>query len=150
MGHSELKDRIIHTKRGAVIALCCTGFIAALSFQSVLSPSQHRPHWIVDLHFVLPRWADVGINVVFYACLAWGSAVFYRSAQFKERFLVGGWVTAFFLGLLQNLVSAPAVIALNYVKALAMLVALLATVDILLRMPASGYPRLDSHNSRNA
>jgi hypothetical protein len=149
MGQSELKDRIIHSKRGALIALCCTGFIAALSFRSAISPSQHKPHWIVDLNFILPRWADVGINVVFYACLAWGSAVFYRSAQFKERFLVGGWVTVFFLGLIQNVVSTSAVIALSYVKAVAMLVAFLAAVDILLRMPASGYPRLDNHNSRN-
>lgn len=67
----------------------------------------------------------------------------------QERVLVGGWITSFFLGQIQNVVSASAAAALDDVQALAMLVAFLAAVDTLLRMPASGYPRADNQTSRN-
>ncbi len=149
MAQSELKHRLIHTKYGAVFALCSTGYITALVFRNLLSQPQHKSHWLVDLHFILPTWAEVGVNVVFYAYLVWGSAVLYRIAQGKERVLVGCWATSFFLGQIQNLVSASAANAIDYVKAFAMLAAFLAAVDILLRMPASGYARLDNQTSRN-
>src|ERR1035438_10636914 len=114
MGQSELKHRLIHTRFGAVFALCSTGYVAALVFRNVLSHSQHKSHWLVDLHFILPTWAEAGVNLVFYACLVWGSAVLYRIAQGKERVVVCGWVTSFFLGLIQNLISASAATAIDY------------------------------------
>src|SRR5260370_36284464 len=43
MVQQELKPRLIHTKRGAVIALCSTGYVAALSFREVLLQTQHKP-----------------------------------------------------------------------------------------------------------
>jgi hypothetical protein len=138
MEQSELKHRLIHTKWGAVFAVCLTGYVAALDFRNVLSHSQHKSHWLVDLHFILPTWAEAGVNLVFYAYLVWVSAVFYRIAQGKERLLVCSWVTSFFLGLIQYLVSESAATAIDYVKALAMLVAFLAAVDIFFRMPPSG------------
>jgi hypothetical protein len=144
MGHSELKHRLIQTKYGAVFALCSTGYVAALDFWNVLSHSQHKTHWLVDLHFILPTWAEAGVNLVFYAYLVWVFAVFYRIAQGKERLFVCSWVTTFFLGIIQNLVSRSAATAIDYLKALAMLVALLVAVDICLRMLASGYARLDN------
>jgi hypothetical protein len=137
MGQSELKHRLIHTKFGAVFALFSTGYVTALDFWNVLSHSQHKSHWLLDLHFILPTWAETGVNLVFYAFLVWGSAVFYRIAQGKERLFVCSWVTSFFLGLIQNLVSGSAATAIDYVKTFAMLVALLAAADILFRMPAS-------------
>lgn len=149
MGQSELDHRLIHTKYGAVFALCSTGYIAALVFRDVLSHSQHKSHWLVDLHFILPTWTEVAVNLVFYAYLVWCSGVFYRVARGKERVLVGGLITNFFLGTIQNLVSGSAATAIGHVKALAMLLALLAAVDILLRMPARGYARLDNQTSRN-
>jgi hypothetical protein len=150
MAQPESKPPLIRTKRGAVIALCLTGYVAVLSFRNVLLQSHHKPPLLIDSHF-LPAWAATGINLSFYACLIWGgSAVFYRLAQSKERVLVGGWMTSFFLSLIKYLVSASAYAAIDYLKALAMLIALLAAVDILFRMPASGYPRLDNQTSRNA
>jgi hypothetical protein len=150
MEQPESKPRLIHTKRGAVIVLYSTGYIAALSFRNLLlHQSQHKPPLLMDSHFPLPAWAATGVNLAFYACLIWGWAALYRLAQSKERVSVGGWVTSFFLGFIKYLVSAPAYAAIDYLKALAMLVALLAAVDILFRMPASGYPRLDNQTSRN-
>jgi len=151
MGQPESKSRLIHTKRGAVIALCLTGYIAALSFRNALLQSPHKPTLLIDSHFLLPAWAETGISLAFYACLIWaGCTVFYRLAQSKERVLVGGWMATFFLSLIKYLVSAPAYAAIDYLKALAMLIALLAAVDILFRMPESGYSRLDNQTSRNA
>jgi len=149
MGQPEFKPRLIHNKRGAVIALCLTGYLAALSFRNVLSHSQHKSHWLVDLHFILPTWAVAGVNLGFYAYLLWLGVVFYRVAQGKERFLVAGWLTGGFFGPILNLVSASAAAEFDYVIAIGMLVAFLAAVDIFLTMPASGYPRLDNQTSRN-
>ena len=156
MGQPEFKSRLIHNKRGAVIVLCCTGYIAALSFRDVLSHSQGKHHWLLDLdwlvylHFTLPAWAVAGVNLGFYACLLWGGVVLYRIAQGKERVLVVGGIAVIFLGLIQFLVSASAANAIDYVAAVVAVVAFLAAVDILLRMPASGYPRVDNQTSRNA
>src|SRR6266481_2761263 len=134
MGQPELKPRLIHNKRGALIALCLTGFVAALSFRDVLSHSQHKSHWLVDLHFILPTWAVAGVNLGFYAYILWLGVVFYRIAQGKERVLVAGWFACVILGQIQNLVSPSAAAAIDYVQAIGMVVACLAAVDIFLRM----------------
>jgi hypothetical protein len=150
MGQSELNHRLIHTKSGAVFALCSSGYVTALVFRNVLSHPQHKSQWLFESHFILPTWVEAGVNLVFYACLVWGSAFLYRIAQGKERVLVGCWVTTFLLGLIQNLVSTSAAAAIEYLKALAMVVAFFAAVDIFLRMPAGGYPQLDNQPSRNS
>jgi hypothetical protein len=155
MGQPEFKPRLIHTKRGAVIALCLTGYGAALSVRDVLWHSQRQHHWLLDLdwlvywHISLPAWITAGVNLAFYAGLLWGGVLLYRIAQGKERFLVAGWLMGGFLGLILNLVPASAAAELDYVKVIGMLVALLAAADILLTMPASGYPRLENQTSRN-
>jgi lipopolysaccharide export LptBFGC system permease protein LptF len=73
----------------------------------------------------------------------------YRIAQGKERILVVGVAAVIFLGLIQFLISASAATAIDYVQAMVTVAAFLAAVDILLRMPAGGYPRVDKQTSRN-
>jgi hypothetical protein len=148
MGQSEFNRRLIQTKYGAVFALCSSGYVAALVFRNVLSHPQHKSEWLLDLHF-LPTWGEAGVNLAFCAYLVWGIALLWRIAQGKERVFLGSCVTSFFLGLTQNLVSASAAADIEYLKALAMAVAFLTAVDIFLRMPASGYPRLHNQPSRN-
>jgi hypothetical protein len=75
--------------------------------------------------------------------------VLYRIAQGKERVLVVGGFAVIFLGLIQILVSVSATTAIDYVKAIATLVAFPAAVDIFFRTPASGYPRVDNQTFRN-
>jgi hypothetical protein len=154
MGQPGFKPRLINTKRGAVIVLCLTGYIAALSFREVLSHSQYKSRWLLDFdsldfYFRVPNWAVVVVNLAFYAGLVWGAVLFYRMAHGKERALVCGWVTSLFLGLIQQVGFASGAITADYLRALAMFVALLASVDILFRMPASGYPRFDNQTSQN-
>ena len=155
MGQPESKPRLIHTKRGAVIALCFTGYVAALSVWNVLWHSQHQHHWLLGFdwlglwHISLPAWTVTGVNLAFYAGLLWGGVVLYRIAQGKERLLVVGWAAVIFLGLIQFLISASAALPIDYVEAVVAVAAFLAAVDILLRMPASGYPRLNNQTSRN-
>jgi hypothetical protein len=149
MGQPEFKPRLIHNRLGAVIALCLTGYVAALSFRNVLSHSHQKSNWLVDLHFMLPTWAVAVVNLGFYAYLLWIAVAFYRIAQGKERVVVAGWSSVGLLEPIQSLVSASAAAAIDHVKAIGMLVAFLAAVDIFLRMPASGYPRLDNQTSRN-
>ena len=155
MEQPEFKPRLIHNKRGAVIAMFFTAYVAGLSFRHVLSHSQRKHRWLLDLdwlvffHFTLPAWAITAINLGFYACLIWGGVVLYRIAQGKERVLIVGGFAVIFLGLIQNLVSASATPAIDYIKAIATLVAFLAAMDIFFRMPASGYPRVANQTFRN-
>ena len=144
-----VKPRLIHSRRGAAFALCLTGYAAALTFRNLLLHSQHKLLLLIDSHFSLPTWVAAAINLGFYAYLIWVSAALYRLAQGKERVLVGGWAASFFIGLIKYLVSTPAAAVIYYLQALGMLLALLAAVEILCRMPASGYPRLDTQTSRN-
>ncbi len=131
MEQSENKPRLIESRRTAVVALCLTGFVAALSFREVVRHAQHKSYWLLDLRGILPAAAVV--NVGFYAYVLWLAVVFYRSAQGKERVLVAGWIGAIFLGWIRNLVSMPLVGTLDWVKAACMLIAFLAAVGILLR-----------------
>jgi hypothetical protein len=148
MAQQAFKPRLIHTKRGAIIALCMTAYVATFSFRNVFLQSQHKPPLLlINLPFLLPAWVVAGVNLGFYAGLIWGSVLLYRLAQGKERVLVSCWVTSFFVGFIKYL-SASADVAIDYLKAIAMLVALLAAVDILFRMPTSGHPRPDNEASR--
>jgi hypothetical protein len=155
MGQPEFKPRLIHNKRGAVIALCLTGYLAALSVRDVLWHSQRQHHWLLDFdwlvlwHISLPTWAVAGVNLGFYAYLLWLGVVFYRVAQGKERVLVVGWAAVILLGLIQFLISASAATEIDSLIAFMAAAAFLAAVDIFLKMPASGYPRVDNQTSRN-
>jgi hypothetical protein len=155
MGQSEIKPRLIHTKRGAVFALCCTGYFATLSVRDVLWHSQRQHHWLLDFdwlvlwHISLPAWVVAGVNLGFYAYLLWLGVAFYRIAQGKERVLVAGWLTVGFFGPILNLISASAATEIDALKAFMAAAAFLAAVDIFLKMPASGYPRVDNQTSRN-
>ena len=155
MRQPESKPRLIHTKRGAIIALCFTGYVAALSVWNVLWHSQRQHHWLLDFdwlglwHISLPAWVVAGVNLAFYAGLLWGGVLLYRIAQGKERVLVVGWAAAIFLRLIQILISASAATAIGPVKALMAAAAFLAAADIFLKMPASGYARVDEQTSRN-
>jgi hypothetical protein len=155
MRQPEFKPRLIHTKRGAVFALCCTGYVATLSVRDVLWHSHRQHHWLLDFDWLvlwdisLPAWIVAGVNLAFYAGLLWGGVLLYRIAQGKERVLVVGWAAGIFLGLIQFLISASAATAIDPLIAFMAAAALLAAVDIFLKMPASGYPRVDNQTSRN-
>jgi hypothetical protein len=155
MGRTEFRPRLIHTKRGAVIALCFTGYLATLSVRDVLWHSQRQHHWLLDFDWLVlwrispPAWIVAGVNLAFYACLLWGGVQLYRIAQSKERVLVVAWAALIFLGLIQFLVSASASNAIDPARTIMAGTAFLAAVDIFLKMPASGYPRVDHQTSRN-
>src|SRR6202453_2312511 len=135
MEQPKYKPGLIQNRRDAVIALCLTGFVAALtvwgavsrSFHGVVYRSQHRLPWLLDLRFMLPTRAAVAVNVGFYAYLFYLGIVFYRMAQGKERVLVAGWFVGIFLGPVQilALVSAAAV---DYLQATGMLGAFVAVI----------------------
>jgi hypothetical protein len=156
MGQPEFKPRLIHTKRGAVFALCCTGYFATLSVREVLSQSQRQHLWLLDFHWLvlwhiaLPAWIVAVVNMAFYAGLLWGGVLLYRIAQGKERVLVVGWAAVIFLGLIQFLISASAATTIGPLKTLMAAAAFLAAIDIFVRMPASGYSPVDNQTSRNA
>jgi hypothetical protein len=127
----------------------------ALSVRDVLWHSQRQHRWLLDLdwlvywHISLPAGVVAGVNLAFYAGLLWGGVLLYRIAHGKERVLVVGWAAVIFLGLIQFLISASAVTAIDLVQAFMAAAAFLAALDIFLKMSASGYPRVDNRSPRN-
>ena len=124
-----------------------------MSVRDVLWHSQRQHHWLLDLdwhvywHIWLPAWVVAGINLAFYAGLFWGGVLLYRIAQGKERVLVVGGAAVIFFGLIQFLISASAAFAIDPLRILMAGGAFLAAVDIFLKMPAGGYPRVDNQTS---
>ena len=156
MEQPKYKPGLIQNRRDAVIALCLTGFVAALtvwdavsrSFQGLFYRSQHTLPWLLDLRFMLPTRAAVAVNVGFYAYLLYLGVVFYRMAQGEERVLVAGWFVGIFLGPVQILTSVSAA-AVDYLQATGMLVAFVAAVYIFIDVSGSGKRRFDGQASRN-
>jgi hypothetical protein len=133
MGQSENKPRLIESTLAAIVALCLTGFVAALSFRELVRHAQYQSYWLLDLRGILPAPAAAAVNVGLYAYLLWLAVMFYRGAQGRERVLIAGWFGANVLGWIRNLVSTPVAATLDWVKATCMLMAFLAAVRILLR-----------------
>lgn len=135
MEQARGKAHLIENTRDAVVALCLTGFVTALSFRDALRHAEHKSYWLLDLRWIMPTWGAAVVNLGFYACvLLWLGIMFYRSARSKERVVVAGWFASFFLGCIQRLVSESAVVAINWVKAACMLIALLAAMDIVVKI----------------
>lgn len=145
MEQARDKAHPIENVRGAVVALCLTAIVAALSFREALLHTQHKSYWLVDLRSILPASAAVVVNLGFYAYLLWLGIMFYRSARGKERVVVTGWFASLFLGWIQNLVSMPAVAVINWAKAACMLMALLAAIDIVAKNFAGIKGRVPFH-----
>ena len=148
MERSIGKARLIENRPTAVVALCLTGIVVALSFREVVR-HDHKSYSVLDLRSLLPAPAAAVVEVGFYAYLFWLGLVFYRGTQGKERVLVAGWFGSLFLGLIQRLVSASAAAAMGWVKAGCMLVAFLAVVDILVRTFGRNKVRLDDQVSHS-
>jgi uncharacterized membrane protein YecN with MAPEG domain len=157
MEQTKHKAGLIQTRGGAVIALCLTGFVAALtvwgavsrSFQGVAYRSQHRLPWLLDFRSLLPTRAEVAINVGLYVYLFYLGVAFYRMAQAKERVLVAGWFVGIFLGPVQILASVSAT-AVDCVRAAGMLVAFVAAVYILVEVSANANTQLDNQPSQRS
>jgi hypothetical protein len=149
MEQTKDKLRLIESRRGAVVAVCLTGIMAALSFRDLAFHPRHQSYWLLDLRWILPGSAAAAVNIGFYAYLLWSGVVFYRYAQGRERVLVAGWFGSLFLGWIRNLVSTSVAAAMNWARAACMLVVFLAAVDIFLKTFASGDPRFDDQVSRN-
>ena len=132
---SDLTVRLIHNRRAAAIALCVTALFTALSFGGLVSHSQHKYHWLVDLQFLLPTWAVAALNLALYGYLIWLGVVFYRIARGMERVLVIGWFAGILLGPLENIFPVSA--AIDYLSVVGMVLAFLAAVHIFLKISAT-------------
>ena len=76
-------------------------------------------------------------NVALYASMLFLCIAFPRDLQGKERVLVSGWAVGALLGPIQGLVWAPLATAIQYVKAVSIVVAFVAAVVILVEGPVS-------------
>jgi uncharacterized membrane protein len=93
---------------------------------------------------MLPQWAVLAVNVVFYAYLPWLCVIFLREARGAERVLVAGWLPGILLSPVQRWVSMSVSSAIRYVQAVSIAIALLAAIHLFLRTPASPGPQHDS------
>lgn len=126
--------RLIGNKGSAVVALSLTGIVAALGFRQFVFHPHSKSYWLLDFRGTLPVPAATAIEVAFYGYLLWLGTAFYRAANRRERVLVAGWFLPIFLGPVRSMVSMPVATAITYARAFCTLVALLAAVDIFLRV----------------
>ena len=123
------------------MAVVLTGYVAALAVYAALRRSPHRFHWLLPVDGLLPAPATLILNLGFYAYLLWlfiVIVVIARRLQGKERVLVAGWVPDILLSPYQSMVSAPLAVAIQYFKAVGMMVAFVAAVLILVERSAYG------------
>jgi len=132
----ESSQGLIHSRVGAVIAVCCTGLITVLAFRGALSHVPFKRHWLIPLDSTsLPAPAVALVNVAFYAWVMWVSFGVYRGAKAYERVVLLGWCSVVLLNPFQALLSPRIAAALQWFKVAAMAAALTAAVIILLNPP---------------
>jgi hypothetical protein len=134
MEPSEHEAGLIGNRGSAVVALSLTGIVAALSFRQFVSHPHPEIYWLLDFHRTLPTPAATAVEVAFYGYLFWLAIVFYRAAKGRERVLVAGLFLPIFLGPIRSVVSMSAAAAITYARAFCTLIALLAAVDIFLKV----------------
>ena len=144
MQQREHKPQLFLNRGAAAIGVVLTGYVAALTFRAAFSQSPHRFHWILPLDYMLPSRAVWTVNVAFYLALFWLCIAFTRTLEGKERVLVTGWVPGVLLSPIQGMVSVSLAAAIQYVKAVSILVAFVAAVLILLEGPPNANAPPDS------
>ncbi len=124
---------IIPSRRIAVVTIALTGFTAATTFRNVFlpSPRDHHFHWLLQVDSLLPGWAMLPVNVVFYALLVSICIGLFRAARGRERILVVGWLPGILLGHFKNALSASATDVINFFEVVGITVALVESVLIL-------------------
>jgi hypothetical protein len=135
MGQPESQPGFIQSKRGAIVALCVTGFAAALSVRNLAFQckfnSHHKFNWLLDWGIFNPPWAVATVNLAFYGYSLWLAIAFYRMAQGKERIIVVGFFTGLLLYPIRILASPPVDTAINYTSNVATIVAFVVAIYIL-------------------
>ena len=137
MEQKEHTHRIIPNRFTAIIAVLFTGYVAALAVRAAFAQSPHHFHWILPLDYMLPPRAVWVANVAIYVCLFYLCIALPLSLRGKERVLVTGWAPGVLLSPIQGVVSASLAAAIQYVKALSIVIAFVAAVLILLEGPGS-------------
>lgn len=141
MEQQEQKPRLIRSRFTAAIGVILTGYVAALTLRAAFRRSPHHFHWILPLDYLLPAWADLIANVALYAALFFLCVAFLRSVRGKERVLVAGWIPGVLLSPVQGMVSASLAAAIQYAKAVSIMVAFAAAVAILVEGPEDNNAR---------
>jgi len=133
----DYRPPLIHTRRGAITALCLTSFIFAISVRALLAYVRHggRPQfqWPFASE-ALPNWVVVAANAALYAYILWLGVVFYRIARGGERIVVAGWLADILLGPTILVLPTAAASAVRYVQTGVMTAAFL-TALVLVRKP---------------
>lgn len=175
MGQPGFESPFIRNKAVAIFALCLTAFCTVLDCRNVLTggaggwqwyprtlerhiswhafiPPRQHPRWILDLRFLhfLPNWAAITINLFFYAYFLWLAVECWRMSRGTERFLLGSFVTAAFLGVITNLVPVSTVPFIRDAEAAFMAVAFLAALAISVSMFKSDAPTEDRTQERTS
>lgn len=163
----------IRNKAVATFALCFTALCTVQDFRNVLTggadgwkwyprtlqwqsswnafvPPQHHPQWLLDLRFLhfVPNWEAITINLLFYAYFLWIAIELPRMGRGTERFLLGGFGMAVFLGVITNLVPASTVPLMRDAHATLMAVAFLAALAILVEIFTNKNPARESDASQ--
>jgi hypothetical protein len=150
---SEPRDNLvlIRNKGAAVVALCLTVFVTALSFRELFAHPPHRSPWLFEPWFLQrlfhlhAYWPAIAINAFFYLYFCWLAIEFWRSPRGSERILLGGWGTAVIVGFIGNAVPAFMVTFIRVLEAVIWFITLLVAIDIFLKIRATDKSQSQDH-----
>lgn len=133
---TEVSNRpaIFGNRLSAAIGVVLTAFVTVQTFRDAFLHPTGSSHWFFQVDWASPRWAMSAMNAAFYVYLIWLGFAFFRTAQGRERVVVVGWFIGIVLYPVKVLAVGPALLAVEYVEAAAMAVALFAISDIFLRL----------------
>ena len=122
---------LIISRRIAVIAIALNGFTAVATFRNVFLhfPRVHHFRSLLQVNSLLPAWALLPVNIVFYALLVWLCIGLFRGAHGRERVMLAGWLPAILLGPFTG-ISIPATDAIHFFEVVGITVALVESVLI--------------------
>lgn len=132
------QSQLITNRLTAAVGVILTGYVTVLTLRFAFWESPHDFHWLLPLvprPHLLSRRGRVGLNLTFYAWLLWACKGLLRTAQGRERPLLAGWVSWILLSLIQVIVPISFAAAIQYVKAISIMVAFAAAVVILVEGP---------------
>jgi hypothetical protein len=120
------------------VALVLTALVLVQSIRE-LDRGHHGSGWLFPASPLIHGWALIAANVLIYAWFCWITFWFVRGTRGPERFLILGWVSGILLWPFR--MSWPESLAIRSIGVLGLIVALLASVSLLLRSLDTGDPQ---------
>jgi hypothetical protein len=130
---NDKSERIIKNRAGAILAVVLTGWNAVSTIHALFSHSLLFHEWILPFHWHSSK-LNLCANGAWYAFQLYACFWLFRLTRGKERILALGWILMILVTPIQQLLPEYGWVAVQFVKAVAMIISLGAAILVLLEM----------------